>query len=258
VKLVPGSPVLFQVPASKRIQEVSGRWFGHEVTFFRAGDASGWYALAAVPVETVAGSYELVASEKLAGGKSVEVREKIRVARATYPKIAAKVAKQFTEPDPEQLKVINADKSAKQQTFANVTPQKLWEGSFVAPVAAPISDIFGTARVFNGAVLSRHQGLDFGVPSGTAVGAINAGTVLLARPLYFEGNCVVIDHGQGLLSLYLHLSEFKIKEGDEVQSHQIIALSGGSGRATGPHLHLAVRWQGVYMDPATLLKLRIP
>jgi len=139
-----------------------------------------------------------------------------------------------------------------------VTPQKLWEGSFVAPVAAPVSDIFGTARVFNGTVLSRHQGLDFGVTTGTPVAAINRGTVLLARPLYFEGNCVVIDHGQGLLSLYLHLSEFKVKEGDEVQAHQIIALSGGSGRATGPHLHLAVRWQGVYLDPVTLLKLRIP
>src|SRR5215470_9092581 len=257
-KLVPGSPVLFQIPASKRIQEVSARWFGHEVTFFFAGDASGWYALAAVPVETAAGSYELAVSEKLAGGKSIEVREKIRIARATYPKIAAKVAKQFTEPDPEQLKVINADKSLKQQAFANVTPQRLWEGSFVAPVAAPISDIFGTARVFNGAVLSRHQGLDFGVPSGTPAGAINAGTVLLARSLYFEGNCVVIDHGQGLLSLYLHLSEFRVKEGDEVQAHQIIGLSGGSGRATGPHLHLAVRWQGIYLDPATLLRLKLP
>ena len=250
--------MLFQIPASTKIQSISGQWFGHGVTFFRAEDASGWYALAAVPVETVAGSYALVVSEKLASGKSVEVRKEIRVGRATYPKITAKVAKRFTEPDPEQIKEINADKNIKQQAFANVTPQKLWEGSFVAPVAAPVSDIFGTARVFNGAVLSRHQGLDFGVGTGTPVAAINRGTVLLARSLYFEGNCVVIDHGQGLLSLYLHLSEFKVKEGDEVQSHQVIGLSGGSGRATGPHLHLAVRWQGVYMDPATLLKLQIP
>ena len=255
-KLVPGSPVLFQVPASKTIQEVSAHWFGHEVTFFRT--TGGWYGLAAVPVETTAGNYELAVHESFATGKSVEIRKTIRIARAVYPKITAKVAKQFTEPNPEQLKEINADKSVKQQTFANVTSQKLWEGSFVAPVAAPISDIFGTARVFNGEVLSRHQGLDYGVPTGTPVGAINRGTVLLARPLYFEGNCVVIDHGQGLLSLYLHLSEFKVKEGHEVQTHEIIGLSGGSGRATGPHLHLAVRWQGVYLDPATLLKLKIP
>jgi murein DD-endopeptidase MepM/ murein hydrolase activator NlpD len=78
------------------------------------------------------------------------------------------------------------------------------------------------------------------------------------RPLYFEGNCVVLDHGQGLLTLYLHLSEFKVKEGDVVERGQVIGLSGGTGRATGPHLHIAVRWEGVYLDPATLLKLDLP
>jgi murein DD-endopeptidase MepM/ murein hydrolase activator NlpD len=82
--------------------------------------------------------------------------------------------------------------------------------------------------------------------------------VILARPLFFEGNCVVIDHGQGLLTLYLHLSKFLVKEGDDVEKGQPIGLSGGTGRATGPHLHLAVRWQGVYLDPQVLLKLNLP
>jgi murein DD-endopeptidase MepM/ murein hydrolase activator NlpD len=82
--------------------------------------------------------------------------------------------------------------------------------------------------------------------------------VILARPLYFEGNCIVIDHGQGLLTLYLHLSEFRVKEGDHVSKGQEIGLSGGTGRATGPHLHLAVRWQGIYLNPATLLSLHLP
>jgi murein DD-endopeptidase MepM/ murein hydrolase activator NlpD len=90
------------------------------------------------------------------------------------------------------------------------------------------------------------------------VSAVNRGTVLLARPLYFEGNCVVLDHGRGLLSLYLHLSELKVKEGDRVQRGAAIGLSGATGRATGPHLHLAVRWQGVYLNPAVLLVLRLP
>src|SRR5215813_3332238 len=79
-KLVPGSPVLFQIPASKDIQEMSAHWFGHEVTFFRPGDARGWYALAAVPIEAAPGSYDFVVSEKLASGKSVEVRKTIRIA----------------------------------------------------------------------------------------------------------------------------------------------------------------------------------
>jgi murein DD-endopeptidase MepM/ murein hydrolase activator NlpD len=87
---------------------------------------------------------------------------------------------------------------------------------------------------------------------------MNDGTVLLARPLYFEGNFVVLDHGQGLLTLYLHLSEFKVKEGDTVKRGQVIGLSGGTGRATGPHLHVAVRWQGTYLDPARLTQLSLP
>ena len=255
-KLVPGSPVLFCIFPSREVRTLTAQWFGHEVAFFH--DAGGWCGLAAVPVETAAGTYQLSLRENLASGKSVEIQKKIKVLRALYPKIAAKVAKQFTEPSAEQLKEINADKGVKQQTFATKNPQKLWEGTFVAPVSAPISDVFGTERVFNKQVLSRHQGLDYAVSAGTPVRAINRGTILLARPLYFEGNCVIIDHGQGLLSLYLHLSEFRVKEGDEVQPNQMIALSGGSGRATGPHLHLAVRWQGIYLDPATLLKIKFP
>ena len=125
-------------------------------------------------------------------------------------------------------------------------------------MSAPVSDGFGTARVINQEVKSRHLGTDFGVPTGTPVHAVNHGTVLLARPLFFEGNCVIIDHGQGLMSLYLHLSEFRVKEGDEVAPGQLIGLSGGTGRATGPHLHLAIRWQGVYLDPAILLKMQLP
>jgi murein DD-endopeptidase MepM/ murein hydrolase activator NlpD len=69
---------------------------------------------------------------------------------------------------------------------------------------------------------------------------------------------VVIDHGQGLLTLYLHLSEFKVKEGDVVKRGQLIGLSGATGRATGPHLHIAVRWQGTYLNPAVLLGLPLP
>ncbi len=142
--------------------------------------------------------------------------------------------------------------------LGQVSPEREWLGNFLPPVSAPISDVFGTARVFNGNVQSVHQGLDFGVPAGTPVAALNAGTVLLAQMLFFEGNCVVLDHGQGLLTIYMHLSKFDVKEGEHVKRGQQIALSGGTGRATGPHLHVAVRWQGIYLDPAILLKLSLP
>jgi murein DD-endopeptidase MepM/ murein hydrolase activator NlpD len=231
---------------------------GHSVSFFRSSANKGWYGLAAIPLTAKAGSYELRVTETLASGGTFELTRQIRVSNAPYPKITVKVAKKFTEPSPDQLTAIAADKDLKGKVFGTVTTDRLWAGQFIPPVSDPVSDIFGTARVFNEQVQSWHQGLDFAAPPGTDVHAINSGMVILARPMFFEGNCVVIDHGQGLLSLYLHLSAFKVKEGDLVHPGETVALSGGTGRATGPHLHLAIRWQGIYLSPAILLKLRMP
>ena len=256
--LKPGSPAIFQVIAPRSVLSVSAKWLGHDIQLARSEKGSVWYGLGGVSLETKPGAYELAITESLPTGKAVEIRRKIKVLRATYPQITVKVAKRFTEPNAAQLAEVKADKDLKQKIFGESSQQREWSGDFKPPVSLPISDIFGTARVFNGEVQSRHQGLDFAAPAGTPVSAINNGTVILARPLYFEGGCVVIDHGQGLMSLYLHLSDFKVKEGDDVQKGQEIALSGGTGRASGPHLHLAVRWEGVYLDPAILLNLQIP
>jgi len=253
-----GSPVLFELKASPKVRVLSALWMGHSVSFFRSTTNKGWYGLAAVPLTAKAGIYELRITETLASGATMELSRKIRVSSAPYPKITVKVAKKFTEPSPDQLTAISADKSLKTQVFETVTTDRLWAGQFVAPVSDPVSDIFGTARVFNDLVQSRHQGLDFAAPPGTDVHAINSGVVILARPMFFEGNCVVIDHGQGLLSLYLHLSAFKVKEGDQIHTGETVALSGGTGRATGPHLHLAIRWQGIYLSPDILFKLKMP
>ena len=257
-KLVNGSPVLFELHSGPRVSTVKGEWLGHTLTFFRERDGRTWYALAGIPVELNAGTYPLKFVETQPPSNPLSLVRQIRIGKARYPRITIKVARRFTEPNPEQLKEALEDKEIKQKAFAAVTPERLWSGSFLAPVSSDISDIFGTARVFNGEVKSRHQGLDFAAPNGTPVHAINEGTVALARPLYFEGNFVVVDHGQGLMSLYLHLSEIDVKEGENVKSGQRLGLSGGTGRASGPHLHLAVRWQGVYVDPAILLKLKVP
>ena len=253
--LVSGSPVLFQI-SSPRAQSISAEWMGHKFSFFRSGNGDAWYGLAGIPVDAKAGRYELQLEEFLPT-RSIHITRKVKVAAARYPKIAARVATKFTEPNAEQLKQIAADKEVKHTVLSTATPERLWSGGFVAPVSSPISDVFGTERVFNGEVQSQHLGLDFAAPVGTEVHAINSGTVILAQPLYFEGGFVVIDHGQGLLSLYLHLSEFRVKQGDQVTSGQVLGLSGSSGRATGPHLHLAVRWQGIYLNPAVLLHFQI-
>ena len=256
-KLVRGSAVLFQVRTPAGVSKLSGKWMGHEIKFEPLANRKGFYALAGIPVETAAGTYdlELQGVRRTAEFKFVK---KVRIAPAHYPRVAVTVAKKFTEPDPEQLKQIAADKQVKQNVFSQTAAEQLWANDFKPPVDAPVSGIFGTERVFNGEVQSRHLGMDYAVPAGTTVRAINAGTVLLAQKLYFEGGFIVIDHGQGLMSLYLHLSDFKVKEGDTVTTGQVIAESGASGRATGAHLHLAVRWQGVYLDPGIVLRLQVP
>ena len=256
--LTNGSPVLFEVKAPAKLHAASAAWMGHSISFSYSVADKVWYGLGGISLTTAPGTYDLRVTETFANGRTAEIARKIKIVGATYPKITIKVSKQFTEPSQEQLTAISADKGVKAKVFEAVSAQRLWAGRFAAPVSAPVSDVFGTARVFNEKVQSRHQGLDFAVGPGTPVHAINDGVVLLARPMFFEGNCVVIDHGQGLLSLYLHLSEFKVKEGEEVRSGDLIALSGGTGRASGPHLHLAIRWQGVYVDPAILLKIQIP
>lgn len=256
--LVNGSPVVFEVTAPARLTALSGKWLEHEVFFSYDAAAKAWYGIAGVSLETRPGMYALELRGTAARAQEISFSKKFTVRAAKYPSVAVTVAKKYTEPSKEQLARIQEDKSVKQDVFQHTDPAREWSGRFRAPVNASVSDVFGTRRTFNGKTQSLHQGLDYGVPTGTPVSAANAGTVLLAGPLYFEGNCVVLDHGQGLLTLYLHLSEIKVEQGERIEAGQPIGLSGGTGRATGPHLHLAVRWQGVYLNPATLLTLKLP
>ncbi len=257
-RLVNGSPIVFAVASPVHLKSLTGKWLDHEIFFAFDPHKKQWYGIAGVSLETKAGKHPLQLSGITNRGAKINFSREIGVKRGTYESVAVTVAKQYTEPDPEQLKKAVQDKGVKQEVFGRVNTVKEWSGGFEPPVNARISDVFGTQRTFNGQVQSTHQGLDFAVPAGTPVSAVNSGTVLLARPMYFEGNCVMLDHGQGLLTIYMHLSEFKVKEGEHVTRGQLIGLSGGSGRATGPHLHVAVRWEGVYLNPAVLFNLKIP
>jgi murein DD-endopeptidase MepM/ murein hydrolase activator NlpD len=257
-QLVNGSPVLLEVKPPVRLTALSAKWLEHEVWFSYDGGSKTWYGIAGISLETRPGTYPLDLKGTTAKSIEITFSQNIRVQAARYRSIAVTVAKKFTEPSKEQLERIQQDKTIKQDVFQHTDSEREWSGKFRPPVELPLSDVFGTRRTFNGKVQSVHQGLDYAAPTGTPVAAVNAGTVLLAGPLYFEGNCVVLDHGQGLLTLYLHLSEIRVRQGDRIARGQEIGLSGGTGRATGPHLHLAVRWQGIYLNPATLLSLKLP
>jgi murein DD-endopeptidase MepM/ murein hydrolase activator NlpD len=257
-RLVNGSPILFQVTPPTELKSLSGTWMGHDVYFASVEGRESWYGLAGAAVETKPGTYTLDLHGMTEKDKPLTFAKKVSITKAKYPHVKVTVAAKFTQPNPDELKEIDADKKIKQDTFAHVNPDREWSGNFTAPVDARISDVFGTARTFNGQVQGVHQGLDYAVPAGTPVLAVNRGVVLLAQPLYFEGNCVVLDHGQGLLSIYMHLSKIDVKAGQQIDRGTRVGLSGGTGRATGPHLHVAARWQGVYVDPERLLALQMP
>jgi len=186
-----------------------------------------------------------------------DMSQAVVIHAAHYRTGTLSVAPKFVEPSPEALKVIAEESKVKANVFASSAGEPLWAGDFRAPVSAAATDSFGTRRMFNKKVASIHKGADFHAPMGTPVHAANSGVVVLARQLYFEGNCVIIDHGMGLYTLSMHFSRIDVHEGQHVSRGDELGLSGATGRVTGPHLHWAVRWEGAYLDPIKLLKLNL-
>ncbi len=138
----------------------------------------------------------------------------------------------------------------------------LWKRSgrarFTLPLGAPLENLpgggrFGARRIINGEPRSPHTGVDYAVPTGTPVLAVDDAVVALAGDFFFSGNAVFLDHGNGLISMYFHLNERLVEQGDEVERGRLIGKVGSTGRSTGPHLHFGVRWQGERVDPELLL-----
>ena len=132
-----------------------------------------------------------------------------------------------------------------------------WKNGFIVPVEGKISGYFGNQRIFNGTPKSPHSGTDIAAPEGTQIKASGDGKVILSGKNYFyTGNMVIIDHGQGLQTIYAHLKEAKVKEGDYVSKGDIIGTVGKTGRATGPHLHWGASLNNVRFRPHSLLNIQ--
>ncbi len=254
--VVAGSPELIRV-ASPGAAQVEGDWMGRKLSFFRGRNGRAWFVLAGVDVEAPVGPSTLRISVRTNDGAQRDLSQAVTIHEAHYRTAVLTVAPKFVEPGPEAMKEIDAEIALKAKVFAGSAPEPLWSGDFRAPVTAAPTDSFGTRRTFNGTLASVHKGMDFRAHMGTVVRAGNSGTVVLARKLYYEGNCVAIDHGMGLYTISMHLSRVDVHEGQRVIKGQRVGLSGATGRVTGPHLHWAVRWEGAYLDPAKLLKMNL-
>lgn len=252
-----GSPILFRV-AEGRASAVSGTWLGHALAFTRSTDGATWYAVAGVDVEQAPGTYALAVAATMADGSVRRLGREVLVGPAHYRTTTIQVPQKFLAPDAATKERVAEEQAVKAAAFGRVIPEALWSGSFAAPVPSTPTDSFGTRRTFNGTLASIHKGADFHASMGTPVYAANDGIVTIAQPMFYEGNFVVVDHGQQLESLYMHFSRIDVRVGERVHKGQRLGLSGATGRVNGPHLHFAIRWQGTSLDPALLLKMALP
>jgi murein DD-endopeptidase MepM/ murein hydrolase activator NlpD len=238
-----GSLQLIELRSRKHLAEANGKWDGNELQFWTSGTGTEKEmdvrrALLGIDLEQATGPHELVASLKTADGEVVTCNATLTVKEGRFAVENLKVAPQFVEPNPEQLARANEERAHLREIFATVTPEKLWNGHFRIPITgATRGGNFGRRRVLNGEPSSPHTGVDFPAPTGTPVHAAQRGRVVLAEPLYFSGNTVILDHGLGIYTLYGHLSAFSVKAGDVVVAGGVVGKVGATGRVTGPHLH---------------------
>ena len=226
-----------------------------DVALFRVSppsesDTIRWQTLVGLDLETVPGIYPLAVyvPERHAPLRTLD----LRVTAKTFATRQLRVAPSFVDPDAADIERIARDASALEALFSSVTP-RLWNGPFVAPVAARPTSNFGTRSVFNGQPRASHAGVDFGRAAGAPVLAPGAGRIVLADDLFFTGKTVVIDHGLGLFSLLAHLSVVAVAQDDLVERGVLVGRVGATGRATGSHLHWSVRLNGARVDPLSLL-----
>ena len=165
-------------------------------------------------------------------------------------------------PSQEDLKRDAADRAR----LGKIWSMKEGPAKFTLPLGEPVRPMsvgksFGVKRVYNGKLAEQaHMGSDYDSPAGSPILAVAAGTVVFADEMFFEGNAVFIDHGDGLISMYFHLSDIKVHAGQEVSRGEALGREGATGRATGPHLWFGVRWHDARIDPKFLLEApaRIP
>lgn len=157
---------------------------------------------------------------------------------------------------PNDLAIVEEENAVLRSLFLT-NSERRWEEPFRMPVEGAISTPFGVKRIMNGTWTSVHRGIDIKGREGDEVKAANCGSVVLSRELFFGGKTVIIDHGQGIFTLYMHLSHTFVSVGDHVKKGDVIGFVGSTGRTTGPHLHFGVKVADISVNPVSLMNLRL-
>jgi murein DD-endopeptidase MepM/ murein hydrolase activator NlpD len=257
-----GSLLLLELRSNaKPLGEVKATWDSKEIPFWQQPkldekSPDAWRALLGVDLELKPETYTLAISGKTQAAEDFTCAANIAVEEGKFATESLKVAPNFVEPNPEQLARAEAERQRLRAIFATITPERLWDGHFRYPLAGVTTGgNFGKRRILNGKAGSPHGGVDFPAPAGTPVYAAQRGRVVLAEPLYFSGNTVVLDHGLGLYTFYGHFESIAVQPGDLVDTGTLLGKVGATGRVTGPHLHWGVTVNRARANPLQLIAL---
>jgi len=251
-----GQPFLVRLTSDQPLDSVSIHWLGKEVMPSISVWNNRHVALAMLGTDVLnakPGKEELSVIASI-DGKENTFRRTVLITPVNYPKQELTLPKNMVTPPAEVYARITADRKATTAAKNTVTPQRNWRLPLERPVSGKITSLYGLQRILNGKPKNPHRGQDLRSPMGNPVKSTADGIVILVGDHYYAGNSVYIDHGNGVVSMYFHLSKPIVKEGDKVQRGQAIGLSGMSGRSTGPHLHFSLSVLGKLVDPEPLFK----
>lgn len=246
---VPGGIAVLKIDAVST--ERPQAWFG-EAQLAVVEDGGAWYALVGLPLSLPPGPRQIAVE---AGGErrqlSFEVVEKQYPTQRLQLRDLSKVT-----PGPDDEARIERERPIIDALKHHFSDAPMPETDFSLPATGPLSSRFGLRRFFNGQARSPHAGLDLSAPAGAPVLAPAAGTVIGVGDYFFTGNTIFVDHGQGLITIYAHLSRVDVAPGQAVDRGTSLGACGATGRATGPHLHWATVLNGTPVDPQLFLNPR--
>ncbi len=223
------------------------------------GMQNGTYeGLIGIDLSTKPATYEVKVIATDASGRGYSSPFFLKVGKGVFRTQKLSLPRSMVDLDAKTLERVNNEANRLKVLFQTFRDEKLWKGAFVRPLEGKLSSTFGLDRIINGQRRSPHTGVDLESEAGTPVWASNSGMVVLVDDLFFSGKSVILDHGWGLYSMYFHLSEGLVKEGDRVGRGDVLGRVGSTGRSTGPHLHWAIRMNQVRVDPLSLIKLSEP
>lgn len=245
-----GKTLVLWVRCAEPLTEVEGCWGDRQIQLYVAttGEETLYRSIIGIPVDTPPGQHELEVRATSRRRRKMRQQRSLTVSETEFLgeliSIPSEKSGLLTSP------YLSKEAKAIRAAVRDGQTSQIWRGGFLLPADGRISSPFGARRVYNDGTASwQHKGVDIANAEGTQILAPNSGVVVFSQPMKVHGGTIILDHGQGVFSIFYHLKERLAEPGDEIERGETIGLMGETGLATGPHLHWGLYVGGVAVDP---------